>query len=260
VSRQILIPGLGGIGIFLAIWELLIVGGVFQFDYLPAPSQIAVSLAGMLRSGSVYEEIAHTLAATMIGWFVAFVIGVAAGVVLGVSETARRYSLASIEVLRPLPAVAFIPVALLLFGFSLQTELLVIIIPSLWLVLVNTMGGVAAVPQRLQDVTRAFRLSPFDAMSKVFIPAAAPAVLVGCRLSMTLALVLAIVAEMVGNPEGLGYAVVREAQALQPATMFGYIVITGLLGVGLNALIVIISVLILPGEFLRPSADWQKTR
>ncbi len=260
MSRQSLLPGLGGITIFLAIWELLIVGGIFQFEYLPAPSRIAIGLVGMLRSGSVFVEIAHTLAATIIGWLIAVVVGVTAGAVLGLSQTARRYSLASIEVLRPLPAVAFIPVALLLFGFSLQTELFVIVIPSLWLVLVNTMGGVAAVSQRLQDVTRVFRMSPIDAVSKVYIPAAAPAVLVGCRLSMTLALVLAIVAEMVGNPEGLGYAVVREAQALQPEMMFGYIFITGLLGVGLNALIIGLSALILPGEFLRLSIEWEQAR
>jgi ABC-type nitrate/sulfonate/bicarbonate transport system permease component len=65
---------------------------------------------------------------------------------------------------------------------------------------------------------------------------------------------------MVGNPEGLGYAVVREAQALQPEMMFGYIFITGLLGVGLNALIIGLSALILPGEFLRLSIEWEQAR
>jgi sulfonate transport system permease protein len=133
-----------------------------------------------------------------------------------------------------MPGIAFVPVALLLFGFSLKTELVVIVLPALWPVLINTMGGVAGVHPRLFEVGATFRLSRARVVTKIVIPAALPSILVGLRLSLTLALVLAIVAEMVGNPTGLGYAVVRDQQALRPALMFADVIVIGILGILLN--------------------------
>jgi sulfonate transport system permease protein len=129
-------------------------------------------------------------------------------------------------------------VALLLFGFSLQTEFVVIVLPALWPVLVNTMGGVASVHPRLFEVGATFRLARGRIVTRILIPAALPSILVGLRLSLTLALVLAIVAEMVGNPTGLGYAVVRDQQALRPELMFANVFVVGVLGIVLNQALV----------------------
>jgi len=169
------------------------------------------------------------------GFLLGALMGTPLGFLLGLSATARRYSLASIEVLRPMPGVAFAPVGLLLFGFSLKTEMVVTILPVLWPVLVNTMGGVTGVHQRLYDVGRTFRLSRKDTILRIILPAAMPPIVVGARISLGLALVLAVVAEMVGNPEGLGYGIVREQQALRPDLMFAYIVTVGFIGIVLNA-------------------------
>lgn len=246
--------GLGGIVIFLLVWEAVVRSGVAVYEYLPAPSAIAASVPVLFSDRDVIGETLHTIDATLLGWAIAIVIGISFGALLGFSKTARDYGLATVELLRPIPAVALIPVALLLFGFSIQTELLVIVIPSIWPILVSTMRGIMTVPDRLDDVARSLRLGRVEAVVKVFIPAAAPAVLVGCRLSMTTALVLAIVSEMIGNPEGIGYAVVREAQSLHPDLMFAYVLITGILGVVLNATLLLLSKLLLPGEFRRPAA------
>jgi ABC-type nitrate/sulfonate/bicarbonate transport system permease component len=256
MNRGALLPGIGGVVLFLLLWEVLVDFSGAKYDYLPPPSTVALGMVAMLRSGTLLEETAHTLAATFIGWAISIAIGLSAGALLGLSATARRYSLASIELLRPLPAVAFVPLALLLFGFSLQMELLVICYVAVWPALVNAMAGVAGVPERLHDVARAVRLTRLEAATKVFIPAAAPAVLVGCRLSLTLSLILAVAAEMIGNPAGLGYAVVREAQSMHPDLMFGYVFILGLIGIVLNALLVGTARLVLPGEFRRPAVDW----
>jgi sulfonate transport system permease protein len=227
--------GLGTIALVFAVWEVALRAGFAQYQNLPAPSAIAIGLVEIVRSGRLFEDSAHTLRSVLVGWAVAMVAGVILGLLLGSSAAIRRYTLASIEVLRPMPGIAFAPVALLLFGFSLQMELMVIILPALWPVLINTMGAVMGVHARLFEVGQTFRLSHADILRKIMLPAALPGVLVGARLSLTLALVLAIVAEMIGNPAGLGYAVVREQQAMRPELMFAYVVAIGLLGVILNA-------------------------
>jgi sulfonate transport system permease protein len=246
--------GIGGIFIFFAMWEAVVRSGLAQYDYLPAPSAIIAGLPALLSDREVTTETMHTVGATLLGWGIAVMIGLTLGALLGVSKLVRDYSLTTVELLRPIPAVALVPVGLLLFGFSLQTELLVIVIPSIWPVLVNTMQGVMMVSARLRDVADSLRLSPFDTVIKVLIPAAAPAVLVGLRLSLTTALVLAIVVEMIGNPQGIGYAVVREAQALQPEAMFAYVLLTGVLGILLNSALIGLSKVLLPGEFASSGA------
>jgi sulfonate transport system permease protein len=230
-------PGLATIALAFLLWEMLLRAGFAQYQNLPAPSAIADGLVEIAASGQLLADTLHTLGSVLVGWGAALLVGIVLGLLLGVSRTLRRYCLASIEVLRPMPGIAFAPVALLLFGFSLQMELMVIILPALWPVLINTMGAVMGVHARLFEVGRTFRLSRGEILRKIMLPAALPGVLVGARLSMTLALVLAIVAEMVGNPAGLGYAVVREQQAMRPELVFAYVVAIGALGVILNAVL-----------------------
>jgi sulfonate transport system permease protein len=120
---------------------------------------------------------------------------------------------------------------------------------------VNTMQGVMRGSTQLRDVARSLRLTRAETIRKILLPGAAPLVLVGCRLSLTTALVLAIVAEMIGNPQGIGYAVVREAQALQPEAMFAYVLLTGGLGVFFNAVLIGLGRILMPGEFGRFAAQ-----
>ena len=137
-----------------------------RFAAAPSPTIIsrrppAIFVAGrdLLLSGEMLAQTAHTLRSVLIGWAIANIIGIGLGLVLGFSAFARRYILASLEVLRPMPVVAFLPLALLLFNFSLTTELVLIIYASLWPVLINTMGGIMSTPPRLYDVGRTLRLS-----------------------------------------------------------------------------------------------------
>ncbi|MBV9566491.1 MAG: ABC transporter permease [Bradyrhizobium sp.] len=233
--------------VFVALaWEAIVRSGLLDYEYLPAPSAIARGWGELAREGLLASDIAHTLSAVAIGWTAAMVLGVSLGFLLGLSATARRYSLASIEILRPMPGVAFAPVALLLFGFSLKTEMVVTILPVLWPVLVNTMGGVTSVHQRLHDVGRTFRLSRRDTILRIVLPAAMPPIVAGARIGLGLALVLAVIAEMVGNPAGLGYGIVREQQALRPDLMFAYIVTVGLIGIALNAGMLALAEALLP--------------
>src|SRR6185312_14195119 len=111
---------------------------------------------------------------------------------------------------------------LLLFNFSLTTELILIIYASVWPVLINTMGGVMSVSTQLYDVGRTLRLSRRRTILTIAMPAAAPAIIIGCRLGMGLSLVIAVIAEMLANPHGLGYAVISSLNAMQPERMFAY--------------------------------------
>jgi sulfonate transport system permease protein len=248
------IPGTLTLLAVAAIWEIWVRSGVAQYEFLPAPSAIAFGLVEIVGSGELLTNTAHTLGSVLIGWIASCAIGGTLGLLLGLSALARRYLLATLEVLRPLPAIAFLPVALLLFNFSLTTELILIVYASMWPMFVNTMGGITNVTSRLHDVGLTLQLSRLRMLTKVLIPAAAPSILVGCRLSLGTSLVMAIIAEMLGNPHGLGYAVVSALQAMRPERMFAYVIFTGVLAIVLNNGIMIASRRLLAGHDREASA------
>ncbi|GAC1550547.1 MAG: ABC transporter permease [Beijerinckiaceae bacterium] len=244
---------LPGVAVFLCVfllWEAAVRSGLVTFEYLPSPSAIVAGAIDLLKDGILVEDTLHTLFSVAIGWAIAMALGVSLGLVLGFSRFARAYLLASFEVLRPMPGIAFAPLGLLLFGFSLQTELVVMVLPTIWPVMINTMG-VTSVQPRLIDVGRTFRLSRSEIVRRLLLPAALPSIIIGARISLGLALVLAVVAEIVGNPEGLGYGIVREQQALHPDYMFAYIAVVGLLGLALNSGMVALTTMLWPSATLR---------
>ncbi len=218
------------------LWELLVRAQVAELQFLPAPSQVAAAACQALSDGELVARIIHTVTVTLLGWSIASVIGFGLGLALGLSDKVYRYSMTSFEVTRAIPPITFVPLALLIFGFSIRMELLLVIFGGVWPVLVNSIGGVHSVPAELRDVGASLRLSRWATIRKLVVPSAFPAVVVGLRLALSLCLVLAIVAEIVGNPAGIGDGLIRARQALQPALMFVYVIVAGLLGVVLNAL------------------------
>lgn len=235
MARRVNGPGLLTMAGFLGLWEAAVQGGMLEFQYLPAPSAIGRGISSVISSGDLATATLHTLKVTLLGWLLASVLGAGLGVVLGLSNTAWRYSMASIEVMRAIPPVTIVPVALLVFGFSIRMELTIILFVSAWPVLVNTIDGVRGVRSELLDVARMLHMRPAVRIRKIVLPAALPSIVVGLRLALSLSLVLAVVAEMVGNPSGQGNALVRSSQALRPEEMFAYVFTIGLLGVSLNA-------------------------
>ena len=231
-------PGLAVIATCVVVWELYSRTLGAHFDSIASATQTLHALKGLLFEGPLLAQLLHTLIVSMIGWLVASTFGFAMGLAIGIWRPVWMYTMASIEVLRSIPSISFVSIALLIFGFSLQTELVIVIYVSQWPVLLGTAGGIRSTPGGLLEVARSFRLSRSATIFKVILPAALPNIIVGFRLSLTLSISLAVVAEMVGNPAGLGFGIVFSQQAVQPAQAFAYLLVIGLLGWGMNFILV----------------------
>lgn len=235
------------VGAFV-LWEVVVRTRIIDFDYVPPPSAVASSGLSLLRTGELQENLVHTLTATLVGWVLACLVGVVIGTLLGVLRPVWTYSMASFDALRSLPIVAFVPVAVLLFGFTLKMEIVVAFYAALWPVLLNTLGGMRAVKPRLLEVARVMGMSRTRELWSVRLPVATPFIVTGMRLGLAISLVLTLVAEMVGNPAGLGFALIQKAQVLQPEAMFAYIVAVGFAGIVLNAMLVLLVTMLFRGQ------------
>jgi sulfonate transport system permease protein len=228
----------------LAVWQVLVSSGLLALNYLPSPIQIAGAFGALDDLGA---SLGHTLWVALIAFAVALVAGLVIGLALGLLEPVRVFGLASLDVLRTLPVVALMPVALLIWGPSPLTEVIVASYSAAWPIVVNVAGGVRTIHPQLREVARTMRLSRRDELVKVVVPAVVPAVLVGARLALTSALVIAIVAEMLVNPNGLGWSLVQAQNGLQPARMWAYVIVIGVVGLLANALMVGVVDRFLPG-------------
>lgn len=244
--RRTNVLGLVTAAVLLALWQALIASGLVTIEYLPPPANIARAIWSLAAQGHLANEIGHTLGVALLAWAIAGIVGLTLGFVLGYFPPVWRYSMASVEMLRSVPSVAFVPISLLLFGFTVKMELALAVYIAQWLVLVNTVDAVRGVSPQLLEVARMLRMSWLDRTRKIVLPAAMPVILVGLRLGLTVSLVMAVVSEMICNPAGLGYQLVFEQRALQTDRMFAYLAVIGGLGVVLNAALLLVA-RVIPG-------------
>jgi ABC-type nitrate/sulfonate/bicarbonate transport system permease component len=240
--------GIGGIVLFLAIWQICIATKFIEFEYLPSPILIFSTWVQLLKENQFWMEAGHTMFAALLGWSISSSTGILLGTFIGLYQVIKKYTSTTIELLRPLPGVAFAPVGLILYGFSLEMELMVICLPTLWPVLVNTIDSVKKRSKRHIEVAQVLHLSSWQTLTKITIPSISASIMVGVRISLSLAIVMAVVAEMIGNPAGLGYAIIREQQAMNPNKMFAYIFTVSLLGVLANWTFTSIANLFIPNS------------
>ena len=215
--------------------EMAFLAGSFGADTLAPPSQIAAAFVHAMRDGSLLLATKDTLAATFGGLAVGGVIGMSLGVLLGLVRPLDQLLHFPIEIVRPVPSVALIPIAMVVAGFGLRMEVAVVAFATIWPVLITSRAAVGEIEPRWIEVARVLRLSTLALITKIILPAALPRMFVGIRLAAGIALIVAVTVEIAANPLGLGYAMMLAQQSLNPALMLACLFWIGLIGVALNA-------------------------
>jgi ABC-type nitrate/sulfonate/bicarbonate transport system permease component len=221
--------------LFLAFWEIGMRASGIESDSLAPPSQIALAFYAALIDGTVITRTAQTLFSALCGLGVGGGLALLFSVVMGLVPAFARLMQFSIELLRPVPPVALIPVAMLIFGFGFPMEITLCAFACFWPVAIYGHAAIANIEPQLLDVSRVLRLSPAGRVIKIVLPAALPRYFVAFRLSAAVALIIAVTVEITINPLGVGFELMRAAQSLHPDRMFAMLLWIGVIGGGLNA-------------------------
>ncbi|MGW6788978.1 ABC transporter permease [Streptomyces chartreusis] len=226
--------GAAGLAAFLALGEAVPRLGLVKEAYFPPASRIASALGDELSDDAFWHALGDTLTGWALGLAIAVCAGVAVGVVVSVVPYLRAATASTIEFLRPIPSVALIPLAVLLYGSELRSVLLLVVYASFWQVLIQTLYGVQDVDPVAEETARSYGLGTWARVRHVLWPTALPYVMTGVRLAAAVALILAITAELVIGAPGLGQqiAVAQTSQAVPE--MYALIVVAGLLGLIIN--------------------------
>lgn len=204
-------------------------------DAIAPPSAAALAFGRALRDGSLVEATAFTLQAAALGLALGAALGVGFGVLLGLSRRAAATGFLSIELLRPVPSVALIPISMLVFGFGARMEVSVVAFATFWPLLVLTQAAVRQVEPTLLEVSAALQLGWAERTWKLVLPAIVPRLGVALRLGVAVALVVAVTVEIAANPNGMGYALMLSQQSLDPALMLAWLFWIGMIGFAINA-------------------------
>ena len=238
----------------LSRWVVLVVGvllwqlwaSAHHSPFFPPPSTILDRMYHLWFSGPVSHvfftknatgNLVPSIWRTLAGLAIATVIGVPLGIAIGRSRTVSEYLEPLLQFARALPVVTMAPVFLALFKIGTQMEVATIAFGTLWPILLNTIDGASSVDPVQVETADALRLSRGQRLTQLIIPSALPKIFTGFRLSLSLALILMVFSELVGSSNGIGYEMLNAQNSFDMVQLWATIVVLGILGYLLNAIL-----------------------
>jgi len=233
-SGYLLIVALG------LLWEAVVRLSIVDTPTLPALSSILDAFWRLLVSGTFVAVFLPSLKRLFLGYLVACAVAIALGVTMGSSRFMFRLFGPLIEFLRPIPSPAYVPMAILFFGIGDEMKVFMIAFASFFPVLLNTISGVRNVERVLIDTGRTFGLSPLSITTEVVLPSASVYIVTGMRISLAIALVLTVLAEMVTGNDGIGFFVLNAQRSFRIPEMYAGVIALAIVGYLLNYLFVVL--------------------
>lgn len=229
----------------LALWEVSARWWAGSESWPPF-SQVLRALVTGLTSGELGGVFASSLARMFSGYLGGAVAGAAVGLAMASSRWCQALLEPSVELLRPIPIPAIVPPLILILGIDDAMKIFVVAFSSFFPVVINTFQGTRAVEPTLLAMARTFGARRLRTLARVVLPASLPYVFAGLRVSLALALIVTVVAEMIAGSEGLGFYLVSMQYAMRAADMYAGVVLIAITGYALNGLLLLAERVLLP--------------
>lgn len=197
----------------LLVWLWALAVNMSGTTVFPSPGAVVRGTLQLIERGVLWRYISDSLRRVAIGYLLAVATGIPTGLLLGWYPTAGQIVNPVIQMLRPISPIAWIPVAIVLFGVGDLASVYLIFLASFFPIVVSTMNGVRNVPAMYRQAGRNFGLSPAKLLGRVVLPAALPQMLVGLRIALGIAWLVVVAAEMIAADSGLGYLVIDSRNA-----------------------------------------------
>ncbi|MCZ8100957.1 MAG: ABC transporter permease [Burkholderiales bacterium] len=231
-------------------WELAVRSGWAQGRLMPPPSRIFATLSALAASGELWTHIGATLLRVMAGFALGAVAGTVMGAVAGTSDTMRRIFDPSLQALRAVPSIAWVPLFILWLGIFEASKVALIAVGVFFPVYLGVAGAIEGIDRKLVEVGRVFRLGRLDMVRRVILPAVLPSWLISLRSGLGLGFMFVVAAEFMGASEGLGYLLVDGQQMGRPDSILAAIITFAVLGKLCDTILV---------QSTRPLVRWQDT-
>ena len=224
---------LGGL---LLLWQMSALYWVQSTNW-PTVTEIARALVVGVRSGELPEVFASSLYRVLVGYTAGVVVAVVLGLWMATVKWVRAALEPLLEFLRPIPIPAIVPPLILILGVDDAMKIFVVAFSAFFPVLINTIAGVRSVEPTVLEVARTFKIGRIPTVLQVILPASMPYIMAGMRVSLALALIVTVVAEMIAGSAGIGYYIMTMQYAMRASDMYASIFLLAAMGYLLNRLI-----------------------
>ncbi|HDR3884232.1 TPA: ABC transporter permease [Bacillus cereus] len=232
--------------IILITWQLAGVFGLVSKTVLPTPLDIFLAFQELIKTGELFGHLSISVFRAAAGFFIGGGLGIILGTIVGFSTRSEQYLDPSVQMLRTVPHLAVAPLFVLWFGFGETSKVLLIADGAFFPLYVNAFLGIRGVDSKLFDVARVLEFSKRKLITKLILPSALPNLLLGARLSLGVAWVSLVVAELMGSTEGIGYMIMDARQFSNTDIVFVGIIIFAFVGKFSDSLVRLLEV-----KFLR---------
>lgn len=231
---QTRLSGMLLVGALALLWEASVRLGGVQADSWPALSSVLAVFFDRARVSELFAEFGGSLTRMARGYALGVGAGIAVGLAMGASRAVHRTLELSFELLRVVPSPALIPPLVLFLGIDDAMKIAIVALVVFWPVMLNTYHGVRGVEPELLDTARTFKVPRGRVLLRVVLPAAAPLVFAGMRISLAIALIVTVVAEMIAGTGGIGFYVLTMENAARTPEMYAGVIALAALGYLLN--------------------------
>jgi NitT/TauT family transport system permease protein len=228
-ARERMLYLISPVGLLL-VWQLLLMAGIGDRRFVPAPSDIALRFWQLILSGKLALHVSVTLYRVFVGFFLGVIPAVAMGLLMAMFRPVRFFFDPLIAALFPIPKTALMPLFLLAFGFGDASKIAVVVVAVFFPVIVNTYAGAANIDRIYWDVAKNYGASQTVLFTRIVFFGALPMIFAGLRIALAVSFIVLVASEFVATKSGIGYMIWNSWELLQVDTMFVGIVTVGILG------------------------------
>ncbi|WP_077002350.1 ABC transporter permease [Variovorax sp. KK3] len=229
MMRQRWFVALRTFAVFIALWWAMYLWNANPLQ-LPSPLAVVNALWDLAASGEMLDHASISASRLLLALAIAIVLAVPLGFWMGLSRTAEAYIDPLVEMLRPISGIAWLPLALFIFGIGNTLPVFIMVYVGFFPILLNTIAGVRQVDRKLISAAQTMGVSRRAMLRHVLVPGALPVIMVGIRLAFAASWAAIVAAELIGSPSGLGFAIEWYRQLLMTPKVFGFIAVIGLVG------------------------------
>jgi ABC-type nitrate/sulfonate/bicarbonate transport system permease component len=231
VVAEKVLPALTIIG-FVVAWQLFVDIRGIPSVYLPSPLAISVALLDMMKDGSLFYNLGATLLRILVGFLIAAVVGIAAGLLMGMSRLFERIADPWIAALYPLPKISLIPLLIIWLGTGETYKIVISAVTAFFPIVMSTYAGVRQVDRGLVKAAIDLGANRRQAQLNVILPASIPTIFAGLQLGMGVTIILVVAAEMIGGSSqaGMGSLLILAGQVLDTDKVFAGLIALTVMG------------------------------
>ena len=224
----------------LGLWELVARSGIFPAILLPPATAVLYTLVIKVADGTLVTPILFTLYTAMSGFLIASIVAIPAGLLLGWQRWLYRVFEPLVESLRPIPAVAIIPIAIIFLGVGLTSRIAIVTYSSFFLIFINALYGVYGIDKLMFLSLQSIGMKQSTIFRKLIITGSMPFVFAGLRLALVVSIILSVATEMLFGNIGIGHFLMSSVEHFRYQSLYAGVLSLSILGYTLNKIFIIL--------------------